>query len=128
MKRILLAMFLMLPAVANAEVCFKEVYATWGMPTTYEDGTPLPPEEIAGYYAQWGTETGVYNHDQQVAGANTLRVDVWRDGIEHGDTVFFTVATVSTAGLMSLMSPEATCKFNGRKKPRPPSDVRLENP
>jgi hypothetical protein len=96
-------------------VAFARYSATieWIAPTSYEDGTPLAPEEILSFELMYGTESGNYTNSVTVSGdAREFTVSNLASG------TWYFVATVTTVELeTSVISNEVSRKFT-RGKPK----------
>ncbi len=71
------------------------------------DANPEP--EVVGYIVHWGTESGRYSWSRQVTGTQCII-----DGLEEGRTYYFALQAVSSGGLTSPFSEEASTTITGR--------------
>jgi len=108
--RALLVALLLLPIAAHARY---SATIEWIAPTSYEDGTPLAPEEILSFELMYGTESGNYTNSVTVSGdAREFTVSNLASG------TWYFVATVTTVELeTSVISNEVSRKFT-RGKPK----------
>lgn len=108
MKALLVAL-LLLPIAAHARY---SATIEWIAPTSYEDGTPLAPEEILSFEILYGTASGNYTSSVTVSGdAREFSISNLSSG------TWYFAATVTTTELeTSAISNEVSRKFT-RGKP-----------
>ena len=81
---------------------------SWIPPTTYTDGTPLPPIEIVSYNVYYGrTSGGPYTSRVNIPGTATSAIV----NFVVGGTWYFVVTAVDSAGLESSYSDEGVKVF-----------------
>lgn len=92
---------------------------SWTPPTEREDGTPLPPSEIAGYKIYYGTVSGDYSGTDATQGPSPLDVPITSladpqnptyniTGLTSCQIYYFVATTYDTAGAESTYSNEAS--------------------
>jgi len=117
MKKLLLTLsILALPLLAFGII--RQV--GWDAPTTYDDGTPLAPAEIAFYRVAWGTvKGGPYPNVVDTQDNNTmLSLD-----FPANNRIYLVARTVGTNGMESDNSAELSINL---RKPAPPQNFYLQ--
>lgn len=111
MVKKLLILALLLPAMAHARY---SATIEWIAPNSYEDGTPLAPEELLSFEILYGPSSGSYTNSVTVSGtAREFTISNLAPG------TWYFVATVTTVELQtSVISNEVMRKFT-RGKPKP---------
>ena len=81
-----------------------DVTVGWTPPTQYQDGSPLPANEIQNYIIYWGTDGVTYPNQQTVAGDQTslLLTDL------APGTYYLVARTVATNGISSANSNQVS--------------------
>ena len=113
MRRILAALLLFLPGIvyANNYTAVLE----WDIPTQYEDGTAILPEEILKYTIHYGTTTGSYTNSIDVS-PTELEGEI--TGLTTG-TYYFAMTVTTTELEISDYSNEVNHKFTAGKSKAP---------
>jgi len=93
----------------------------WTLPTTYENGEPLPPAEILKYMVNvtWQGEA------QQVLEAPGGTNTTFTHRVNTRGTWCYTLQTVSVDNMVSVVSNEA-CKTVTHGNPNPPRDLTVQ--
>lgn len=112
MRRILAALLLLFPGIvyANNYTAVLE----WDIPTQYDDGSAILPEEILKYTIHYGTTTGNYTNSVDIP-PTELEGEI--TGLTTGN-YYFAMTVTTTEFEISDYSNEVTHKFTaGRSKP-----------
>ena len=105
MRNFIAAACLLATPLSLAQAPALRLTITWDIPTTREDGSPLPANEYGGALIRWGQGSGApYDEVTDVAGASTETIDnyplLW-------DTEYcFIVEAYDTAGRLAMPTPE----------------------
>jgi hypothetical protein len=113
MRRILAALLLLFPGIvyANSYTAVLE----WDIPTQYEDGTAILPEDILKYTVHYGTTTGNYTNSVDVS-PTALEGEI--TGLTTG-TYYFAITVTTTELEVSDFSNEVNHKFTAGKSKAP---------
>ena len=95
------------------------VPAIWDAPTTREDGTALPSDELGGYIIFYGTAPGDYSESIDVGSVNEAVIDC---NASAGQTFFFNIKPYDVDGLQGGSTEEQSYTFP-LSAPSPPSPV-----
>lgn len=88
-------------SVAVVQTTTGVITLSWLAPTENTDGTPVTG--LAGYRVYYGTASGQYDHQREIAGAGTLSAVI--DNLTQG-TWYFAATAITSAGIESGMSNE----------------------
>jgi hypothetical protein len=113
MRRILAALLLFLPGIVYASQY--TAVLEWDIPTQYEDGTAILPEEILKYTIHYGTATGNYTNSIDVS-PTELEGEI--TGLATG-TYYFAITVTTTELEVSEFSNEVNHKFTAGKSKAP---------
>jgi len=91
-------------AITVAAASTSSVTVSWVPPTTNTDGTPLTG--LSGFRVFYGTASGQYGQSLSVASADVTSVVV--EGLSSGSTWYFATKAVSSSGVESGYSQEAS--------------------
>jgi len=91
-------------AITVAAAPTSSVTVSWVPPTTNTDGTPVTA--LSGYKVYYGTASGQYSQSLAVASPTVTSVVV--EGLSTGTTWYFALKAVSSSGVESAFSQEAS--------------------
>lgn len=97
---------------------------SWGAPTQYTDGTPLPAAQIAGYRIYQGTTA---SNLARVSEVNGSTLSTTAQALPTG-THFFAVSTVTVAGMESALSAPGSKTITTAPSASDTEVVRNSNP
>jgi hypothetical protein len=119
----LIASALVLAACEFAQSDPFEVTLEWELPTEYEDGSPLAPDEIEETVIQWGESAeGPWPNTHRVAGPATQTTLTAQTEGSCG-TIYIGATVLATNGLYS--EPSNTVTYEVDCRPNPPTDLRV---
>ena len=104
MKKVLLAVLLLFPALAAAEMDV-EVQLTWAPPTENADGSPL--SDLQGYNIWYGFGSGSYTQSITVADALADSFSFPVNGVASGTEIFVSMTAYDFEGNESAYSEKA---------------------
>lgn len=90
---------------------------SWTLPTTYEDGTPLPVSEISGTVIYYGTTAGGPYPNTVVIGAPATTATV--PNLTKGNW-YFVATCIATNNLESIKSNEVVKAIASSSRPKAP--------
>jgi hypothetical protein len=105
MKKVLLAVLLLFPALTYAEMDV-EVQLTWAPPTENADGSPL--SDLQGYNIWYGFGSGSYTQSITVADALTDSFSFPVNGVASGTEIFVSMTAYDFEGNESAYSNEVS--------------------